>query len=76
MRSRDDFHVAPPRYNREHMSYYEEGAGYHEQGPMRRGRGEMRGSFRGGPQYPPQAYDHYGYNQRGYPWDRDRYYNQ
>lgn len=75
MRSRDDFYVAPPRYNREHMRYYDEGADYDYQMPMRRGRGEMRGAYRGAPYPPPYNYGHPGYEQRGYPGERDRYYN-
>jgi hypothetical protein len=48
MRSRDDFYVAPSRYNMDlsqQVGYYEGDPEYAP--PMRRGRGEMRGRPRG-----------------------------
>ncbi len=47
--SRDDFFVAPPRYNmdiQQQISYYD-GGDLELAPPMRRGRGEMRGRPRG-----------------------------
>lgn len=62
--SRDDFNIAPPRYNMDRQmgpNYYNEGEGPDQRGPpMRRGRGDFGGPPRGRFDGPPMNGGHPG----------------